>query len=158
MLVLTAKLNKKKAIIVALAAAAVILLLIWLLGGKGEEAMPAVTLMTVVKNNDERVDYLSSLGWQVEEEPIDSQTIVIPQQMNAVYESYNQIQQEQGFDLGTYGGLEATRYTYRVLNYPGADSSEMIVADIVVYRNEVIAGDVQSASMDGFMHGLVYPG
>jgi len=29
-----------------------------------------------------------------------------------------------------------------------------VVADIIVYRNKVIAGDVQSTALNGFMHGL----
>lgn len=157
MLVLTAKLDKKKAVIAAAAAVAVILLLIIALSGQKDASVPTAAQMTVVKNNDERVDYLTSLGWQVETEPIDSQTILIPKEMGSVYTAYNDIQLGQGFDLTAYGGLEATRYTYKVLNYPGADNAD-IVADIVVYRNEVIAGDVQSTAMDGFMHGLAYPG
>jgi len=47
--------------------------------------------------------------------------------------------------------MEAVRYTYKVLNYPNAEN---VVADIIVFRNEVIAADVQSTSLDGFMHGL----
>ena len=43
------------------------------------------------------------------------------------------------------------------MNYPGAGSDDPIVADLVVYRNEVIAGDVQSTRLDGFMHGLAFP-
>ncbi len=157
MLVLTAKLDKKKAIILAAAAVAAVILLIVTLSKPDDASVPTVAQMTVVKNNDERVDYLTSLGWQVEAEPMDSQTILIPKEMGSVYEAYNDIQRKQGFDLTGYGGLEATRYTYRVLNYPGAGNTD-IVADIVVYRNEVIAGDVQSTAMDGFMHGLAYPG
>ena len=33
----------------------------------------------------------------------------------------------------------------------------MVVADIIVYRNRVIAGDIQSNALDGFMVGLKYP-
>jgi hypothetical protein len=32
-----------------------------------------------------------------------------------------------------------------------------VVADIIVYRNRIIAGDVQSAALDGFMTGLGFP-
>ena len=47
------------------------------------------------------------------------------------------------------------RYTYQITNYP--NSSDQVVADIVVYRNRIIAGDVQSTALDGFMHGLAFP-
>jgi len=48
--------------------------------------------------------------------------------------------------------MEAMRYTYEILNYPTGDKG--IVADIIIYRNSVIAGDVQSTALNGFMHGL----
>ena len=46
------------------------------------------------------------------------------------------------------------RYTYKILNYPGEAD---VVADIIVFRNQVIAGDVQSVALYGFMHGLSMP-
>ena len=50
--------------------------------------------------------------------------------------------------------MEAVRYTYRILNYP---ENESVVADIIVFRNEIIAGDIQNNSLDGFMAGLKFP-
>ncbi|MBR4014329.1 MAG: DUF4830 domain-containing protein, partial [Clostridia bacterium] len=44
------------------------------------------------------------------------------------------------------------RYTYEITNYDGYDG--VVYANILVYRNKVIAGDVCSADTKGFMHGL----
>ena len=159
MFILTAKFNRKKAIaiIVALAVLLIAIILIAANTGKNKstENEEAAALSAVVKNNEQRVNYLNALGWEVEKTPVEEQTVVIPRAFTDVYEDYNALQKAQGFDLSTYGGLEAVRYTYKVLNYP--DTEETVVADIIVYRNEVIAGDIQSNALDGFMVGLEFP-
>jgi hypothetical protein len=44
------------------------------------------------------------------------------------------------------------RYTYALTNYP--DYEGEVYVNILVYRNTVIAGDVCSADINGFVHGL----
>ena len=157
MFIITGKLNRKKTLFIAAAALLILAVILATVLGK-DDASSAAALRSVVRDNDERVEYLTALGWQVEEQPMETQSIQIPRQMTETYAAYERLQSEQGFDLTAYGGLTATRYTYRILNYPGAGSDDSIVADLVIYRNEVIAGDVQSTRLDGFMHGLAYPG
>ncbi|MGM9520939.1 MAG: DUF4830 domain-containing protein [Oscillospiraceae bacterium] len=154
MFIITAKFNKRKVIAALLILVALVAVIVICLSSGGDEASPA-SISAAVKNNSQRVAYLRSLGWEVSEDPIDTQTITIPRDFNEVYEEYNELQLSQGFDLSKYCGLEAVRYTYQVTNHPTADGS--VVADIIVYRNQVIAGDIQSISSDGFMAGLVYP-
>ena len=43
-------------------------------------------------------------------------------------------------------------YTYRVTNYEC--STDTVLAQLFVYRNRVIGGDIHATAMDGFMHGL----
>jgi hypothetical protein len=156
MFIFTAKFNKKKAVAAVLALAVILVAIILIAGSLGKDnAKETASLTAVVKNNEQRVAYLNSLGWEVEPEPIEEQAVVIPREFTSVYKDYNELQMSQGFDLSKYGGIEATRYTYKVLNYPNATGN--VVADIIVYRSEVIAGDVQSNTLDGFMAGLKYP-
>ena len=147
------KKDKKRIIVILLLAAAVLCSAVFLLGedGNANDGSPSA----VVKNNDDRIAYLESFGWEVAEEPIEEVTVTIPQYFDEVFRHYNEIQIEQGFDLSKYAGLEAVRYTYSITNYPTGETC--IVADIIVYRNEVIAGDVQSTALEGFMHGLAMP-
>ena len=150
MFIFTTKFNRKKAVL-AVVVLAVILIAVILIAGNADKARSkskeTAALSAVVKNNDQRVKYLNSLGWEVENEALEEQKVVIPRDFSDVYKKYNEIQLEQGFDLSKYGGVEATRYTYKVLNYPDCDSN--VVADIIIYRNHVIAGDIQSNAMDG---------
>lgn len=148
----TAKLDRKKLLIGFIVFVLVICAIVLFFRKDGTSQTSA--LGKTVKNNDQRVEYLKSFGWEVDTEPIDEETVVIPRKFTDVYAKYNDIQKSQGFDLSEYGGMEAVRYTYKVLNYPGEKD---VVADIIVFRGSVIAGDVQSISLDGFMQGLEFP-
>ena len=156
MFIFTTKFNRKRAVVIILAFAVLLSAVILIAGhvsspDGGQAPLPS----NVAKNNGQRVKYLNSLGWEVEENAVEEQDVVIPKVFTGVYEDYNKIQLSQGFDLSQYGGVEATRYTYRILNYPGDTSG--VVADIIVYRGEVIAGNIQSSLRDGFMSGLEFP-
>ncbi len=155
MFIVTAKLNKKKAvcgIIVLAIVLCAIVILVGALSNNSNTAHGVPTLHATVKNNSERILYLEQFGWKVADEPLETIEITIPREFSDVYAKYNEIQLAQGFDLSDYGGLKATRYTYEILNYP--DATGQIVADLIVYNNIVIAGDIQSTSLDGFMCGL----
>lgn len=152
MFMFTAKLNRKKLFITIAILVLVIAALVFLYGN--DSSLETGAFSKVVKNNSQRVEYLNSFGWEVEAEPLEEETVVIPRKLTDVYADYNEIQRAQGFDLTEFGGMEAVRYTYKVTNYP---SENNVVADIIVFRNEVIAADVQSTALDGFMHGLQLP-
>lgn len=147
------KKDKKRIIVILLLAAVVLCSAILLLGDNQSAGTNSPS--NIVKDNNDRIAYLESYGWKVNSEPVEEITVTIPKDFDAVFEDYNKIQLEQGFDLSKYSGLEAIRYTYSVTNYPTGDNN--VVADIIVYRNKVIAGDIQSTALDGFMHGLAMP-
>lgn len=107
------------------------------------------------KNNDERVKFFSQFGWEVSPKPIEICDIIIPSNFNSVFENYNNIQKSQGLDLSKYKEQSCTRYTYQVLNYE--DAACGIRANILVLNNRVIAGDICSNELNGFMHGFVAP-
>ena len=154
MFIFTTKFSKKKALAVTLILALVLIGIV-LFAGSRNSSPAAPQGGPKLKSNEDIVKYLTSIGWEISPEPIDSQEIVIPKEFDDVYEEYNNIQISQGYDLKNYSGAKATRYTYKVTNYP--DSTDNVVLDIIIYKNAVIGGDVQSTSIDGFMQGLKYP-
>lgn len=95
--------------------------------------------------------FLESLGWETSVEPVDVREVIIPEEWNSVFEEYNDLQKQQGFDLDKYRGKQATIYTYQILNYDGAEN---VVANLMVFDGKLIAGDVCSAELGGFMQGL----
>ena len=116
----------------------------------------AVTMKTVHKGatNEERMSYIKSFGWDVEGEPLEVLEIIVPQDFDATYESYNKLQKEQGFDLEKYMGKTVKRYTYKVTNYPVDDETEEVNINLLIYENNIIAADICSAELGGFMQAI----
>lgn len=98
-----------------------------------------------------RQKYLSGLGWEIEPSSEQSAKIVLPEEFDGVMADYNNLQKQQGFDMSMFAGQECTQYTYAVKNYPGEDG---VLATLYVHGRRVIAGDIHSTSVDGFMHTL----
>ena len=109
----------------------------------------------IVKNTEDRVSFLSSFGWTVDSEPYEVVEVVIPSEFDEVYKNYNELQEEQGYDLRDYCGKRLKRWTYQITNYPGR-TDDTIFANIYIYEDQVVAGDVTCTSLMGFMHGLSY--
>ena len=115
-----------------------------------ERVMSSVTLET----NDQREEYLTSLGWEFKTN-CDEKQVQIPSEFNDVYTRYNEIQKSRGFDLEPYKGQEVTVYTYNITNYAGYENRDCIYANLIVCNNMLIGGDVCSTSVsDGFMQAL----
>ena len=108
-----------------------------------------------VKTKDDGIKFLSQYGWQVDTIPVEECEITVPKEFDKVMTSYNEIQKQQGLDLSKYAKKTALRYTYKVTNYPNYNGT--VYANIIVYRNRVIAGDICSADAKGFIHTLSMP-
>ena len=79
-------------------------------------------------------------------------TVTIPAEFDKVFAAYNEMQKEQGLNLLKFKNKEVTRYTFSVTNYAGYDGT--VYANVLVYRNKVIGGDICSADVSGFIHGF----
>lgn len=100
------------------------------------------------------LSFISSFGWEVDEEPDEVREVIITAEFDDVYENYNAIQLKQGYDLRNYAGERVKRWTYTVRNYPDYTDTDCIKINVLVYDGEVIGGDVCSVRLDGFMHGF----
>ena len=152
MMMMTAKVNIKKLLIGLIAAAALIIALISLFGGTKEGEPAAVTTMS---DNDSRVQFLSSQGWEVTTSPKEASQVKIPTEQTAVYSRYNELQKSQGYDLSNYAGKTVMRYVYEVKNYPGAE--QPVYATLLVYKNQIIGGDITNTAAKGAIQGLKKP-
>ena len=153
MMVMTAKVDLKKIMMILAAMAAVVLALILLLGG-GEDA--AQTAAPAVSGNDARVEFLKGFGWDVAASPTESGQVRIPEAPTEVYDRYNALQKSQGYDLSQYAGKTVMRYVYKINNYPGA--TDPVLATLLVYKNQIIGGDVTDTSAKGAISGFTMPG
>ena len=108
-----------------------------------------------MKTESERQAFMSEMGWEVSEEYTSCKVVSIPEEFNETYESYNELQKEQGFNLKKFKGEMVEIYTYAVYNYPG--NSDNVVINLMVFDGNLIGGDVSCNELDGFMQGLKNP-
>lgn len=151
MFVMTAKVDKKKIIFSLAAAAVIIVALIMLLGGKETTTTAAPSLAT----NDGRVQFLTGFGWDIAASPVESGQVKIPEQTNEVFQRYNALQKSQGYDLSQFAGKTVMRYVYKIRNYPGA--TEPVYATLLIYKDQVIGGDVTDTAAKGVIRGFKMP-
>ncbi len=150
-MVMTAKVDIKKIAIILAAAVGLILAVILLFGGSSETATTAAT----VGNNDSRVAFLKDFGWEVSASPTESGQVRVPTEPSEVFDRYNALQKSQGYDLSAYAGKNVMRYVYKINNYPGA--TEPVYATLLVYKNQVIGGDITDTSAKGVVRGFTMP-
>ncbi len=105
-----------------------------------------------IKTNEDRIALIRSYGWDVEETPAEEAKVTIPAEFDRVMENYNQIQRQQGFDLSKYRNRDMMRYTYRITNYP--DYNGTVYCNLLIYKNRVVAADICSSDVNGFIAGL----
>ncbi len=87
-------------------------------------------------SDEERAMFLSSMGYSAEDETL--VPTIIPTVWNDVYEEYNLLQLEQGFDLDDYRGETVQRYIC-----PVGNCREVT---LVVFEERLIAADVYDYS------------
>ena len=158
MLIVTAKMPKRKLTLGVAAAALLCCCAIALNFGHAlsrEASAPASPNPKGVRSNQDRIDYLSAYGWQVSPDPVATQELLIPKEMDDSYTEYLALQTSQGFDLQKYAGKRVKRYTYEVLNYPTGEAGVQV--NLLICKNTVVGGEVLSPQLDGFLHGLAMP-
>ena len=154
MLMMTAKVDKKKILIGAGALVLAIVFLFALVGGSPETQETGAPA-DPGSSNEERVKFLTDLGWEVTNTPKESGQVQIPSQSSEVYDRYNALQKSQGYDLTQYGGKTVTRYVYEIQNYPSA--TEPVYATLLVYRDKIIGGDITVSGPGGQVRGFRMP-
>ena len=150
-MVMTAKVNTKKLLILGAALVAVIFGMVILLGNDTQ-----TTGAPAVSDNDSRVKFLESFGWQVAASPVESGKVQIPSQTIEVFDRYLKLQKEQGYDLTPYAGKTVMRYVYEIKNYPNATAP--VYATLLVYKDQIIGGDVTDTAPNGKIRGFAMPG
>ena len=117
-------------------------------GDKETEVITAAT-------NEERVAYLEALGWQVEPQPIETLDLQLPETLEDEWADYAKLQKEQGLPFGEFTGQAVKRYTYTVTNYP--DIPQGVQANLYLWGDQIIGGDIIVTGQGGFQAGLTFP-
>ena len=149
MMVMTAKIDMKKIALILGIVATAIIALVLIFGGKDQTQ---TTSATPVSNNDARVEFLRKFGWEVTTSPVESGQVRIPESSSEVFDRYNTLQKSQGYDLSTYAGKNIMRYVYKVENF--SDSADPVYATVLVYKNQVVGGDITDTAANGKVQGF----
>ncbi|MBO5898190.1 MAG: DUF4830 domain-containing protein [Clostridia bacterium] len=105
-----------------------------------------------IKTADDAAAFLRQFGWEVDTTTAQTVEVNMPESFDKVFSGYNELQKRQGLDLSKYTGKTVTRYTFTVSNYKEAEGT--VYANVLVYRNRVIGGDLCSADVTGFVSGF----
>ena len=151
MMFMTAKVDLKKILLVLGIIAGLIAGALWLFGGEEDVSTAAPSAAT----NDGRVEFLKGFGWEVAASPVESSQVKIPKAPSEVFDRYNNLQKSQGYDLSRFAGKNVMRFVYKITNYPGA--TEPVYATLLVYKNQVIGGDVTDTAAKGQIRGFKMP-
>ena len=147
MMIMTAKVDIKKiALILGGIAAAIIAVILFFGGNKAQTTSAPIT------DNNSRVKFLADLGWEAAATPTESGQVRIPSETTEVFDRYNQLQKQQGYDLTRYAGKNVMRYVYKITNFPGA--TDPVYATLLVHKNQIIGGDITDTSAQGKVRGL----
>jgi hypothetical protein len=150
MMFMTARVDLKKILLILGVIAALIFGAVRLFGGEDVS-----TAAMAVSTNDGRVKFLQDFGWQVAASPVESSQVKIPKAASEVFDRYNQLQKSQGYDLSQFAGKNVMRFVYKIENYPGA--TEPVYATLLVYKNQVIGGDITDTAAKGQIRGFKMP-
>ena len=101
---------------------------------------------------ESRAAFLQSRGLTVDMTAETVTEVTIPACFDQVYESYNQIQLRQGFDLWHYAGMRAKLYSCPVTNTP--NSGKDIRANLLTYDGKIIGGDLFDGEKSGLLVGI----
>ncbi len=144
MFIMTARVPKRRLLAGAVTAACCCLAVIIALGlTLGRRAVTTSAEVGNIRDNDDRVAYLTGLGWQVAPEAVSAEELLIPDTFDDSYADYLALQSGQGFDLTKYCGKRVKRYIYEITNHPSGKPG--VQAALLIYRNRIIGGQLQAA-------------
>ena len=138
--------TRNRALLTILLAAAVIFLLIMLRAA----FLPIVEYD--LDTTEGREAYLNSLGWQINRDSEAFRTVVVPDELEGIMAQYNRMQQAQGYDLSLHLGESCSQYSYELTNYTDAEGTVLVT--LYIQNGEIIAADIHTTAVNGFMHGL----
>jgi hypothetical protein len=142
----TVKKSKRKALLTILICAAIIFILILARGNFS----PGIEYD--LNTADGREAYLNSLGWEINKESESFKTVIVPDKLDGIMAQYNRMQQAQGYDLSLHLGESCSQYSYELTNY--TDSDGTVIVTLYIQDGKLIAADIHTTAVNGFMHGL----
>ena len=116
---------------------------------------------TTVKVNDTDAflakSFLKGYGIGAEFLPEETKSLVLPPETDTVMREYYSLQAENGAPILQFIGREVSVLTFLVSDFCGAAEEIPLYAHCYICDSTVIAADICSADLSGFMSGLRFP-
>ncbi len=139
--------------VMVLAVAALVSLAIFVPSYGDTQAAGAGVVYDGIRTESDRISLLTNLGLHVKgNAPIEEVSFRLPEELDRALAGYNELQREQGFDLSRYKKKTLTRYTYELTDYEGYEGT--VYANLLLFHDRVVAGDICSADPTGFVRPL----
>ena len=90
--------------------------------------------------------YLKSLGYEIEY--ISEKEVNIPEHFGCGLKKYNELQKKQGFNLEKYSGKNCVQKQFYVTSNKSKKKSEKYIANVLIYKNKLIGGDLHSLNYE----------
>ncbi len=150
MQMITFKLRPKTVLGIILALTGAVIIALTFISNHSGKAEQTSAAPVPCATAEERGAYLTSLGWEYGDET--EKEITVPAVFNEVYENYNAVQKQQGFNLEKYKGKGAVIYTYPITNFK---NNSNVIANLIVCDSVLIGADLcDPSAKDGFLIGL----
>jgi len=86
-----------------------------------------------LKNEKDRQNFLSAIGYADMGEPKEITEVLIPFDFDKVYLSYNELQNKSGLDLKKYRGKTVKKYLYQ---------NKTASVTLLIHKDRLVGGDV----------------
>lgn len=106
-----------------------------------------------IRSDYDAINFLKTLGYDAELEPISVDTLLIPMVFDNIYSDYNKMQKKSGFDFEKYKGKQVQKRTYYIKNHIRSGDLE-VIANLFIFEDKLIGGDIMSPSIYGFISPL----
>ena len=141
----------KRALLAALSILVMVVVLTLLLPGCRKDDTAPIPAAT----EEQRLAYLTQLGWTVDPTPVETLDLQLPQPLTEEWEAYAQLQSEQNLPFAEFAGQPVRRFTYTLTNYPGMEKGVQL--NLYICDDRLIGGDVIALGENGFQSGLSFP-
>ena len=112
-----------------------------------------------IKTDEDLYRFVQSLGIEIKTPAYNKAEVDLPRVFDAVYNKYNAIQKQQGFDLTKYCGKTLRRYTFEVTNYPlaqhGINDGAKVYLTVFVHKSKFVGGDISCREGGGLVTTFV---
>ncbi len=109
------------------------------------------TMAVAAETSDQQLTFLRSLGYEALAPAIEVKEVLIPDEFDDVFNAYNELQKQAGYDLSGYHGKRVKCWTYQITDM--AEDGN-VQAHLYVYDGRLIGGDISSTTGEGFVRPL----